>query len=75
MRRPTWLGELLVNEPEECRAEILRGLQTYGGNVTATAKALGVSRPFFWHCLRRLGMNKVPEEQRRRWAERFRVTS
>jgi hypothetical protein len=71
---PTWLGELLLTKPEECRAEIRRGLEVYGGNVMRTARALGVSRTFFWYCLRRLDMGKVPAEQRKRWAERFKVT-
>lgn len=71
---PTWLGGLLQSTPDECKREIERGLSTYGGNVSKTARALGVSRPFFWYCLRKLGMGKVPAEQRRRWAERFKVT-
>jgi hypothetical protein len=70
----TWLGELLHTKPEECRAEIRRGLEVYGGNVMRTARSLGVSRPFFWYCLRKLDMGKVPVEQRKRWADRFKVT-
>lgn len=71
----SWLGSLLRATPEECRREIAHGLSIYGGNVTKTAAYLQVSRPFLWFCLRRLKMDKVPEEQRKRWAERFKITA
>lgn len=70
----TWLGELLVNEPEECRAWITMMLEKYVGNVSETARALEVSRPFLWYCMRKLQMNKVPAQIRDRWRARFRIT-
>lgn len=69
----TWLGSLLANDPEECRATIAATLRIYGGQVTKTAAALDVSRPFLWHCMRLLDMRRVPAEERDRWQRLFRI--
>jgi hypothetical protein len=68
-----YIGEVYASDPEEARLLILRTLHDCGGVTTATARALGISRPYLNHLLRWLGINKVPAQIRAQLTARFRL--
>ncbi len=67
------LAVIYERDPEELRTTIEAALRAESGHVTNAARRLSVSRPFLWYYLRKLGMNRVPQQIRDERIARFRL--
>ena len=50
---------LIIANPDEARARMLKAYKAAYGNITAAAKLLGVSRRTWYYCAKKLSLAKT----------------
>lgn len=60
------------SNPELLRKTLEEHVREHGGCTLKAARALELSRPFFWYLLKKHGLNNLPAQVRRERVESYR---